>query len=97
MAYKAINMPSSAAPSLSVVRIEDFLGVDLTNQPTNVDAKRSPDARNMIRDVPGKVRKRMGYRTMYTLEGQVNGFHRLNGKPPLIHAGGNLYRVVDGI
>jgi len=96
MAYKAINMPSSAAPSLSVVRIEDFLGVDLTNQPTNVDAKRSPDARNMIRDVPGKVRKRMGYRTMYTLEGQVNGFHRLNGKPPLIHAGGNLYRVVDG-
>ena len=30
MAYKAINMPSSAAPSLSVVRIEDFLGVDLT-------------------------------------------------------------------
>lgn len=96
MAYKAINMPSGAAPSLSVVRIEDFLGCDLTNQPTNVDAKRSPDARNMIRDVPGKVRKRMGYKTIYTLEGRINGHHRLNGKPPLIHAGTKLYKVEDG-
>ena len=87
MAYKAINMPAGTAPSLSVVRIEDFLGCDLTNQPTNVDAKRSPDARNMIRDVPGKVRKRMGYKTIYTLDGRINGHHRLNGKPPLIHAG----------
>lgn len=96
MAYRAINMPSGSAPSLSVVRIEDFLGCDLTNQANNVDAKRSPDARNMIRDVPGKVRKRMGYHTVYTLDGQINGFHRLNGKPPLIHAGTKLYRVVDG-
>ena len=96
MAYRAINMPSSSAPSLSVVRIEDFLGCDLTNQANNVDAKRSPDARNMIRDVPGKVRKRMGYHTVYTLDGQINGFHRLNGKPPLLHAGTKLYRVVDG-
>ena len=96
MAYKAINMPAGTAPSLSVVRIEDFLGCDLTNQPTNVDAKRSPDARNMIRDVPGKVRKRMGYKTIYTLDGRINGHHRLNGKLPLIHAGTKLYKVEDG-
>ena len=96
MAYKPISMPSSSAPSLSVVRIEDFLGVDLTNQANNVDARRSPDAQNMIRDVPGKVRKRMGYRTVYTLEGKINGFHKLNGKAPLIHAGTKLYRVEAG-
>lgn len=96
MAYRAINMPSSEAPSLSAVRIEDFLGCDLTNQPTNVDSNRSPDARNMIRDVPGKVRKRMGYRTVYTLEGKVNGYHKLNGQPPLIHAGTKMYRVENG-
>lgn len=96
MAYKPISMPSSSAPSLSVVRIEDFLGVDLTNQANNVDARRSPDAQNMIRDVPGKVRKRMGYRTVYTLEGKINGFHKLNGKAPLIHAGTKLYRVEEG-
>lgn len=89
-------MPSSEAPSLSAVRIEDFLGCDLTNQPTNVDSNRSPDARNMIRDVPGKVRKRMGYRTVYTLEGKVNGYHKLNGQPPLIHAGTKMYRVENG-
>src|SRR5699024_7483295 len=62
----------------------------------NADAKRSPDARNMIRAVPGKVRKRMGYHTVYTLDGKISGFHQLNGKPPLIHPGTTLYRVVDG-
>ena len=97
MAYKPTSMPTASAPSLSVVRINDFYGCDLTNQPTNVDAQRSPDARNMIRDVPGKVRKRMGYHTVYTLEGQINGFHKLNGAAALIHAGTKLYKVTpDG-
>lgn len=86
-------MPSASAPSLSVVRVEDFLGCDLTNQPTNVDERRSPDATNMIRDVPGKVRKRLGWHTVHTLDGAINGRHRLNGKPELIHAGTKLYQV----
>ena len=92
-AYRQIQMPSASAPSLSVVKVEDFLGCDLTNEATNVDARRSPDATNMIRDVPGKVRKRMGWHTVYTLDGQINGCHRLNGKPALIHAGTKLYQV----
>ena len=97
MPYKPTSMPTASAPSLSVVRINDFYGCDLTNQPTNVDAQRSPDARNMIRDVPGKVRKRMGYRTIYTLDGQIYGFHKLNGAAALIHAGTKLYKVdADG-
>ena len=97
MPYKPTSMPTASAPSLSVVRINDFYGCDLTNQPTNVDAQRSPDARNMIRDVPGKVRKRMGYHTVYTLEGQINGYHKLNGAAALIHAGTTLYKVgTDG-
>ena len=76
-----------------MVRVEDFLGCDLTNQPTNVDERRSPDATNMIRDVPGKVRKRLGWHTVHTLDGAINGRHRLNGKPELIHAGTKLYQV----
>ena len=97
MPYKPTSMPTASAPSLSVVRINDFYGCDLTNQPTNVDAQRSPDARNMIRYVPGKVRKRMGYRTIYTLDGQINGFHKLTGAAALIHAGTKLYKVdADG-
>lgn len=94
-AYRQMKIPSAAAPSLAVVRIENFLGCDLTNQPTNVDTERSPEATNMIRDVPGKVRKRMGWHTVYELEGRVNGYHRLSGKEPLIHAGTKLYRICD--
>lgn len=92
MAYRQTQMPSASAPALSIVHIREFKGVDLTNQPNNVDVTRSPDAENMIRDVPGKVRKRMGWYQEAVLDGQVNGYHTLNGKLPLIHAGTTLYR-----
>ena len=45
----------------NVLQKDTFLGVDFTNSPANVDDNKSPNAVNMIRDVPGKVRKRMGY------------------------------------
>ena len=54
-------MPGASAPTLSQVKIDTFLGADLTNSPANADENRSPDCENMIRDVPGKVRKRMGW------------------------------------
>ena len=82
MAYKPIKLPSASAPAISQARIEDFLGVDFTNQPSNVDEVRSPDATNMIRDVPGKVRKRMGWHTVGKVTGRVNGWHELYEKPP---------------
>lgn len=96
MAYNTIKLPSSSAPSMSQVRIETFLGVDLTNQASNVDEYKSPNAENMIRDVPGKVRKRMGWHTLRTLNARINGYHPLYGKKSLIHAGTKLYQV-DGL
>lgn len=75
--------------------IDRFRGVDLHNSPSNVDDSRSPDAPNMIRDVPGKVRKRMGYRTVMTYAGRINGRHLLKtsvGDHELIHAGTMLYK-----
>lgn len=51
-----------ASPKKSILEIDEFLGVDLTNTGSNISETRSPNAPNMIRDVPGKVRKRMGYR-----------------------------------
>ena len=54
------KVPSS--PKKSILTIDEFLGVDFTNSPANVDIKRSPNAVNMIRDVPGKIRKSMGGR-----------------------------------
>lgn len=48
-----------------IFNIDEFLGVDFTNSGTNMDEFRSPNAENMVRLVPGKVRKRTGYKTKY--------------------------------
>lgn len=86
------NMPGASAPTLSQVKIDTFLGADLTNSPANADENRSPDCENMIRDVPGKVRKRMGWQVKRTLDGRINGYHALMGHDPLVHAGTKLYK-----
>lgn len=88
-----------ASPSRSVVKIENFKGVDLNSSPANVSAYRSPNAPNMMRDVPGKVRKRQGYEKTGTYEGRINGVHILrdvetDARKTLIHAGTKLY--LDG-
>ena len=95
MPFSPIKLPASSAPSMSQVHIETFLGVDLTNQPSNVEKTKSPDAENMIRAVPGKVRKRMGWHTLQKLDARINAYHQLHGKKSLIHAGTKLYQV-DG-
>jgi len=57
----AVSFKVPASPAKSVFTIDEFLGVDLTNSPANIQDNRSPNAPNMTRLVPGKVRKRMGY------------------------------------
>ena len=91
----SFNIPAS--PSKYTMVVDTFRGVDLINSPTNVEKSRSPAAPNMIRDQVGKVRKRMGYRTVATApEGaRVNGVHFL-GEELLLHAGAKLYRWEDG-
>ena len=69
------SIPSS--PARSVVKIDEFKGVDLNSSPSNVAVTRSPNAPNMMRDVPGKVRKRQGYEKTGTYAGRINGVHRL--------------------
>lgn len=104
-----VSIPSSA-PERSVLNISYLRGVDLHNSPPNVDASRSPEAPNMVRDVPGKVRKRMGYRTLYTLPGRINGHYSLTvpvkeGRSvetrEIIHAGTKLFlgkeEIFDGM
>ena len=55
----AYSLP--AAVSRSVFSADTFRGVDYTNEAGNVEVDKSPYAPNMIRDVPGKVRKCMGW------------------------------------
>lgn len=74
--------------------VSEFRGIDLCNAPDNVSLSRSPDAPNMIRDVPGKVRKRMGYHQVGAYNGRINGIYFLSlpaGEIELVHAGTKLY------
>lgn len=57
----AVSFKVPASPKKDIFVIDQFLGVDLTNTGSNIDEIRSPNAENMVRYVPGKVRKRMGY------------------------------------
>ena len=81
-----------ASPARSIVTIDTFLGADFTNSPAAVKETLSPNLKNMIRDVPGKVRKCMGYRTTELYDGQINGYHILHGSEAgLVHAGEKMY------
>ena len=75
----SVNFPIPESPSRSVLTISNFLGADFTNSPAAVDESRSPNCVNMIRDVPGKVRKCMGYHTIETYSGKINGYHTIHG------------------
>ena len=57
----AVSFKVPKSPSRDIFVIDNFMGVDLTNTGSNIDETRSPNAENMVRYVPGKVRKRMGY------------------------------------
>ena len=60
----AVSFKVPKSPAKSVIQIENFLGADFTNSAANMDTGKSPNCINMIRDVPGKVRKCMGYETV---------------------------------
>ncbi|MEG0485632.1 MAG: hypothetical protein RR576_09315, partial [Oscillospiraceae bacterium] len=74
---------------------QHFGGCDLTNSPAAVDLSRSPSAPNMIRDVPGKVRKMQGYKTLLNLGKPINGCFVVNAGGALLHAGTELYYITD--
>lgn len=97
----AVSFKVPKSPAKSILTIDNFQGVDFTNSPANIDISKSPNSVNMIRDVPGKVRKCMGYKTIATYESsdetpvpyRINGYHRKRGDQyGLIHAGTNIYR-----
>jgi len=82
----AIQFKIPNSPKREVLLIDTFLGADFTNSPAAVDITKSPNIKNLIRDVPGKVRKCLGYHTIKTYTGNINGFHKLtsNGEQPSV-------------
>lgn len=77
-----------------VTTIDYLRGVDLTSSPINVVQGRAYDAPNMIRDVPGKVRKRMGYGVYRSYGDSINGIYKYDDTI-LVHAGTKLYKDGD--
>lgn len=93
----AVSFKIPESPARSVITIENFYGVDFTNNAAAVDISKSPSSINMIRDVPGKVRKSMGYHKVYqdATNRKINGHFWLIGQTDyeLLHIGTNMYRV----
>jgi len=90
----AIQFKIPKSPNREVLKISDFLGADFTNSPAAVDLSKSPNTKNLIRDVPGKVRKCLGYHTIKTYTGKINGFHKFTKNGDILyHVGTKLYKV----
>lgn len=80
----------------NTLTVDSFYGVDYTSDPGSVANGMSPNGKNMVRDVPGKVRKSMGYHKIASLSGCIYGHHqRGKTEPELIHAGQALYQMTD--
>jgi len=86
------NIPKS--PTKQVYLSERFLGADFTSEASTVDDTKSPNVENMIRSVPGKIRKRMGYKLYADYGETIYGVHHLSTTDVwLIHAGDKLYNL----
>lgn len=90
MSYLPYRYGRLREPGRQMIEIDHFKGADLRNTPTSVDGTRSPNSLNMIRDEIGQIRKRMGYHTVESYPGRINGAYSF-GEQSLIHAGGVLY------
>lgn len=85
-------------PTKKSITMGRFLGIDLRNAPSNVEAGRSPYCPNMIRDTVGSAKKRYGYKTLFSIDPPFNGGHTLKDisagtEKVLVHGGKKIYSV----
>lgn len=86
---------TSSAPA-TTAKYEKFKGADFTSDPSQIDASRSPWPLNLIADEGGFPEKRLGWRTVMTLVGQINGIYTLTVDDIvywIVHHGGSISRV----
>lgn len=89
----SFNIPSS--PKKQVYQSSTFLGADFTSEASVVDDTKSPNCENMIRSVPGKIRKRMGYEKFAEYDQPIYGVHYYATEDIwLVHAGTMLYSLM---
>lgn len=87
-------MARRAGVSIQTTTYNRFKGVDFSTDSSLVEVYRSPWAVNMIADTGGMPEKRVGWRTLHTIEAPVNGlfYGVVAGKVRfLAHGGTKLY------
>ena len=90
----AVSFKIPKSPTKQVYESKEFLGADFTSEASNIDENKSPNCENMIRSVPGKIRKRMGYAALADYEAPIYGIHYYSPTDTyLIHAGNKLYNL----
>lgn len=82
-----------ASQSKNYFSIDNFLGVDFTSSPIEVDKKRSPNAVNIINN-DGFNETRNGYKILKHFDGKINGiwnFDLPNKEIIIVHSGTKLF------
>lgn len=85
------DVPES--PERNVYIINNFLGCDYTSSPSAVDENHSSSCINMIRYMPGKIRKRMGYESIASGSGAAYAIWKWDNDNYLVHIGQKIYHI----
>lgn len=86
------NVPSEKKKYIA--ELSNFLGVDFTSSPLEVDLRRSPNAVNLINN-DGYNETRYGYNILNTIGTNINGVWNIDtniGDLFLVHSGTSLYQ-----
>ncbi|MBQ2897979.1 MAG: hypothetical protein IJE46_06660 [Clostridia bacterium] len=89
----ALSIPQGKA--VYTTRYTDFKGVDYQSTDECVDPSRFSDCDNLMFDKAGLIEKRLGFRCLNQLDGEIHSMKavNINGKSELlIHAGSKLYK-----
>ena len=81
------------SPKKFIYEIDKFLGCDFTSSSSAVDVYHSPNCVNMIRMMPGKVRKRMGYYPIAEGTGKVFAIWKWDDDNYIVHIGKHMYHI----
>lgn len=95
---EVISVPSFTQPSEGYKVYQQFRGIDLLTDDTQIDDSRSPWAVNLISDAGGYPEKRVGWRTLHQFsdKARINGLWSfvIDGeKQMIVHAGTRLLKL----
>lgn len=85
-------------PNVNTTYYDNLKGIDYSKDPSQIDKSHSPFMVNLIPDKGGTLEKRLGFRTIFTVEAPVNGifYAYINQKVKrLVHGGTKLYDCTE--